>query len=82
MVAGPEGATSTPRSIRPPGLIYPAMDTGNLTLRTNSIAREILVDNKTGKARGVSFVDAESGGSIEALAKWWCSPPRRWNRRG
>ena len=29
------------------------MDTGNLTLRTNSIAREILVDPKTGKARGV-----------------------------
>ena len=53
----------------PTGLIYPAMDTGNLTLRTNSIAREILVDNKTGKARGVSFVDAESGRTFEALAK-------------
>ena len=38
----------------PTGLIYPAMDTGNLTLRTNSIAREILVDPKTGKARGVA----------------------------
>jgi choline dehydrogenase-like flavoprotein len=53
----------------PTGLIYPAMDTGNLTLRTNSIAREILVDTKTGKARGVSFVDAESGRTLEALAK-------------
>ena len=41
------------RSTRRPGLIYPAMDTGNLTLRTNAIAREILVDHKTGKARGV-----------------------------
>src|SRR3954469_2534253 len=53
----------------PTGLIYPAMDTGNLTLRTNSIAREILVDNKTGKARGVSFIDSETGRSLEAVAK-------------
>src|SRR5262245_3733931 len=53
----------------PTGLIYPALDTGNLTLRTDSIAREILVDGKTGKARGVSFVDAESGRTLEALAK-------------
>jgi choline dehydrogenase-like flavoprotein len=53
----------------PTGLIYPAMDTGNLTLRTNSIAREILVDSKTGKARGVSFVDAENGRTYEAQAR-------------
>src|SRR6188472_2910250 len=42
----------------PTGLIYPAMDTGNLTLRTNSTAYEILVDPKTGRARGVAFVDS------------------------
>ena len=53
----------------PTGLIYPAMDTGNLTLRTNSIAREILVDNDTGKARGVSFVDTADGRTLEARAK-------------
>jgi len=53
----------------PTGLIYPAMDTGNLTLRTNAIAREILVDANTGKARGVGFVDAETGASYEAQAK-------------
>jgi glucoside 3-dehydrogenase (cytochrome c) catalytic subunit len=53
----------------PTGLIYPAMDTGNLTLRTNSIAREILVDLKTGKARGVAFADSESGRALEAQAK-------------
>jgi choline dehydrogenase-like flavoprotein len=53
----------------PTGLIYPAMDTGNLTLRTNAIVNEILVDKDTGKARGVSFVDAESGRSYEAQAK-------------
>jgi choline dehydrogenase-like flavoprotein len=50
-------------------LIYPAVDTGNLTIRTNSIAREILVDSNTGKARGVSFVDAETSRSYEAQAK-------------
>ena len=42
----------------PTGLIYPAMDTGNLTLRTNSIVREVTVDPATGKASGVHFIDS------------------------
>ena len=50
----------------PTGLIYPAIDTGSLTLRTNSIAREVLVDRSTGKARGVAFIDAQTGASLEA----------------
>jgi choline dehydrogenase-like flavoprotein len=45
------------------------MDTGNLTLRTNSIAREILVDKETGKASGVAFIDSETGRNYEAFAK-------------
>jgi len=53
----------------PTGLIYPAMDTGNLTLRTNSVVNEVLVDNNTGKARGVSFIDSETGKTYEAKAK-------------
>ena len=53
----------------PTGLIYPAMDTGNLTLRTNSTVREVLVDKDTGKARGVAFTDTETGKSYEAKAK-------------
>jgi len=53
----------------PTGLIYPAMDTGNLTLRTNSIAHEVLVDPNTGKARGVSFVDAQNHRTYEAKAR-------------
>jgi glucoside 3-dehydrogenase (cytochrome c) catalytic subunit len=53
----------------PTGLILPAMDTGNLTIRTNAIAREVLVDNKTGKARGISFIDSETGKTYEAKAK-------------
>jgi len=53
----------------PTGLIYPAMDTGNLTLRTNSIAYEVLVDPNTGRARGVAFLDSENRKSYEAKAK-------------
>jgi choline dehydrogenase-like flavoprotein len=53
----------------PTGLIYPAMDTGKLTMRTQSIAREVVVDPGTGKARGVSFVDADSGQTLEATAR-------------
>lgn len=53
----------------PTGLIYPALDTGRLTLRPHSIAREIAVDPATGRARGVSFLDAQTGRSLEARAK-------------
>ena len=54
----------------PTGLIYPAMDTGNLTLRTNSIAREILVDNedRQGAAASRSSIP-RPGRTYEALAK-------------
>src|SRR5438067_4503564 len=44
----------------PTGLIYPAMDTGNLTLRTNAVVREVTVDPETGKASGVHFVDGQT----------------------
>ena len=53
----------------PTGLIYPALDTGHLTLRTDSVAREILVDAATGKARGVAFIDATSGAELEVSAR-------------
>jgi choline dehydrogenase-like flavoprotein len=53
----------------PTGLIYPAQDTGNLTLRPNSTAYEVLVDPDTGKARGVAFLDSETHQSYEAKAK-------------
>ena len=53
----------------PTGLIYPAMDTGNLTLRTNSLAHEVLVDGNTGRARGVAFLDSVTRKSYEAKAK-------------
>ena len=53
----------------PTGLIYPAMDTGNLTVRANSTCHEILVDRNTGKARGVGFVDSVTKRSLEAKGK-------------
>jgi choline dehydrogenase-like flavoprotein len=53
----------------PTGLIYPAIDTGNLTLRTNSTAYEITVDPDSGKARGVAFIDTDTGKTYEARGK-------------
>ncbi len=53
----------------PTGLIYPAMDTGHLSLRTNATANEITVDPATGKARGVSFIDTETMKHYEAKAR-------------
>ena len=53
----------------PTGLIYPAQDTGRLTLRTNAVVREVMVDPATGKASGVAFSDAETGKSYEVKAK-------------
>jgi choline dehydrogenase-like flavoprotein len=53
----------------PTGLIYPALDTGRLTLRTGSIAREVTVDPENGKARGVAFIDASSRDTLEARGR-------------
>jgi choline dehydrogenase-like flavoprotein len=53
----------------PTGLIYPAADTGHLTIRTNATAREITVDPATGKARGVSFVDTRTKKEYEAKGR-------------
>ncbi len=53
----------------PTGLIYPAMDTGNLTLRPGSVVYEVRMDNATGRASGVSFLDSETMRSYEVRAK-------------
>jgi choline dehydrogenase-like flavoprotein len=53
----------------PTGLLYPALETGHLTLRTGSIAREVTVDPETGRARGVAFVDAATGSALEARGR-------------
>lgn len=53
----------------PTGLIQPAAETGKLTVRTNATVREVTIDNNTGKARGVSFVDTATGKTYEVRAK-------------
>jgi choline dehydrogenase-like flavoprotein len=53
----------------PTGFIYPAEDTGRLTVRTNSTAYEVTVDPATGKARGVAFVDTDTGKHYEARGR-------------
>src|ERR1051326_7911051 len=53
----------------PTGLIYSAMDTGNLTLLTNATVREISVDPQTGKASGVHFIDSQTKKDYTVRAK-------------
>jgi choline dehydrogenase-like flavoprotein len=53
----------------PTGLIRPAHDTGNLTMRPNSTVSEITVDRASGKATGVSFIDSETKKSYHAKGK-------------
>src|ERR1700729_444631 len=53
----------------PTGLIFPALDTGNLTLRTNATVNEVTVDRNTGKASGVSFIDTDTGKTYSAKAR-------------
>jgi choline dehydrogenase-like flavoprotein len=53
----------------PTGLIYPAWDTGNLTVRTNATVYKVTVDKKTGKASGVSFIDTETRKTYQAKGK-------------
>src|SRR6202790_2365840 len=53
----------------PTGLIYPAMDTGHLTLRTDAVVREVTIDQQTGKATGVQFIDSVTMKDYSARAK-------------
>jgi choline dehydrogenase-like flavoprotein len=53
----------------PTGLIRPAYDTGNLTMRPNSTVFQITVDKNTGKANGVAFLDSDTHKSYQAKAK-------------
>jgi choline dehydrogenase-like flavoprotein len=41
-------------------LVKPSLATGNVTLITNAMAREVLTDQATGLATGVSYVDKET----------------------
>ena len=53
----------------PTGLLAPASDTGRLTLRSDAVVREVIIDPKTGKAKGVSFIDRTSKKEFQAFGK-------------
>jgi choline dehydrogenase-like flavoprotein len=44
----------------PTALVYPARDTGNLTVRPYSIVSEVLLDESTNRASGVRVIDAHT----------------------
>ncbi len=53
-----------------PGSTLPAaMKTGKLTLRPNAVASHVIVDPKTGKAKGVAFVDRVTKTAHEVFGK-------------
>ena len=53
----------------PTGLIYPAYDTGKLTVRTSATVFEVRYDSGTNRASGVSFIDTDTRRTFEAKAK-------------
>jgi choline dehydrogenase-like flavoprotein len=53
-----------------PGSTLPAAEkTGRLTLRPNSVASHVIVDTKTGKAKGIACVDQITGKGFEVFGK-------------
>jgi len=48
-------------------LVIPAMETGNLDVRSNAVVREVLVD-ADGLAKGVSYIDRENPREYQAYA--------------
>lgn len=53
-----------------PGSTLPAAKkTGRMTLRPNSVASHVIIDTKSGKAKGVAYVDQVSMEAREAFAK-------------
>ena len=44
----------------PTALVYPARDSGNLTIRPYSVVSEVILDEGTGRAAGVRVIDANT----------------------
>jgi choline dehydrogenase-like flavoprotein len=53
----------------PSALIYPARDSGNLTIRPYSLVAEVLIDGGSSKARGVRVIDAQTREVMEFTAR-------------
>ncbi|RIV22550.1 GMC family oxidoreductase [Fibrisoma montanum] len=50
-------------------LVIPAVKTGNLTLQNHAMVREVLTDQRTGLATGVSYVDTVTLQEVSVRAK-------------
>ena len=64
-----QGCTTHSYFNSPTTTVAAAQATGNLTLLTDSIAHQVLIDPKTGKAKGVSYIDRETRAPREVLGK-------------
>ncbi|MBK7598969.1 MAG: GMC family oxidoreductase [Acidobacteria bacterium] len=53
----------------------------NFTLRTQAAVHRVLLDPKTGKARGVEFIDTRNNLTYEARARVVVLGPARWSPR-
>jgi choline dehydrogenase-like flavoprotein len=53
----------------PTALVYPARDTGNLTVRPYSLVSEVLVDPSTNRASGVRVIDKETREVLDFRAR-------------
>jgi len=53
----------------PTALVYPARDSGNLTIRPYSVVSEVFLDEATGRAAGVRVIDANTREVLDFKAK-------------
>ena len=53
----------------PTALIFPARDTGNLTVRPNSTVSEVLMDVRTNRASGVRVIDSQTKEVLDFTAR-------------
>ncbi len=53
----------------PTALVYPARDTGNLTVRPYSVVSEVFLDEVTGRAAGVRVIDANTRAAMDFKAR-------------
>jgi len=53
----------------PASLIFPARDSGNLTVRADSVVSEVLIDDSTGKATGVRVIDQRTHDTMDFSAR-------------
>jgi choline dehydrogenase-like flavoprotein len=53
----------------PTALVFPARDTGNLTVRPDSVVSEVLIDDRTNRATGVRVIDRQSRETFDFRAR-------------